>query len=217
MPSRTGSSSESGTAHRASMAQCGTAVTSVASMTRAPHHLWLMSSMNWVADRVYRCSSRPLASLAEQSVIPQRLPSTAPTLAHCPTASVHCGEAFASPERRHRHHFDIYTRDCSSSTSASPTYLHPGYTSHSTHKTLDRLVQDTPHSHSSLHPTRHTLPHRNNEAASSDLLPDHAFHTWPCADATRLSRGIHRSVHTTVQEKGRRWWRRSGRLNVLGQ
>lgn len=173
--------------------------------------------MNWVADRVYRCSSRPLASLAEQSVIPQRLASTAPTLAHCPTASVHCGEAFASPERRHRHHFDIYTRDCSSSTTSSPTYLHPGYSSHSTHKTLDRLVQDTPHSHSSLHPTRHTLPHRNNEAASSDLLPDHAFHTWPCADATRLSRGIYRSVHTTVQEKGRRWWRRSGRLIVLGQ
>lgn len=138
--------------------------------------------------------------------------STAPTL-----VVVVRPKAFASPERRHRHHFDIYTRDCSSSTSASPTFLHPGYTSHSTHKTLDRLVQDTPHSHTSLHPTRHTLPHRNNEAASSDLLPDHAFHTWPCADATRLSRGIHRSVHTTVQEKGRRWWRRSGRLIVLGQ
>lgn len=192
--------------------QIGTAATSVASMTRAPHHLWLMSSMNWVADRVYRCSSRPLVCLAEHSVIPQRPSSTAPTL-----VVVVRPKAFASPERRHRHHFDIYTRDCSSSTSASPTYLHPGYTSHSTHKTLDRLVQDTPHSHSSLHPTRHTLPHRNNEAASSDLLPDHAFHTWPCADATRLPRGIHRSVHTTVQEKGRRWWRRPGRLIVLGQ
>lgn len=65
-----------------------------------------------------------LPSLAEQSVIPQRLPSTAPTLAHCPTASVHCGEAFASPERRHRHHFDIYTRDCSSSPYVPPSWLY---------------------------------------------------------------------------------------------